>query len=555
MNSAKKRAVLIFATTFVGLGLALYFAGCSSNPGPYQRAELRDQSKLRDFMSGIRPASGNPHSHYLLGRYYQDSGQHKEAAEEYIKVLSIDPRHVEAYNALGICYDLLGKFPEAAEAYRAALRLDPKLDCLHNNLGYSLFLQGDLDGAVVAFREAITLNGREARFHNNLGLAYGEKSEFDLAFAEFKLAGDESKAHYNLAQLYFRKGLYKQAKEHYAKALALNPSSALARTALEATGALASIFQPMKKADVDALAGSEVIERTHIRPAEAGNPVGSEPREANQETSTASSRKAAETEFAPAALKKQSLSLAWSESRREPGESREVFAGGAEGRKEEGKHAGAAPSPRDESGMWYEVRVASFSSYKLALSELGDLQKSGFSANLTNWTDRKGKKWHTISVGPWATREEALGCKSRLERGGRYKSVIQPNVVHENEGTLSAQNKNCGEKTLNRQLEAGIEISNGNGVNGMAARVRTLLIQKGLKVVRLTNADDFKHSRTSIFYQRGFYYEAGRVAEHFPGAEKMEEVQKFDRPRVKIKVVIGKELVSHGALFGGGQRS
>ena len=383
------------------------------------------------------------------------------------------------------------------------------------------------------------------------------------------MAGDESNAHFNLAQIYFRKGLYKQAKEHYAKALALNPSSTLARTGVEAAGALASVFQPVQpKATADALVAPEVTAKIQIPLSEAGNPVRSEPRESNPETVSVDLLKTAEADFPPA-IRNQPAPAPALRKIRERGELKEVSAAGFEKGTEVKKTADAtlsaplpysvpppqAPASREENGRSFHVRVASFSSYKIALRELGDVQRSGVPANLTSWTDRKGKQWHTLTAGPWTTREEALGCKTWLEQGGRFKAVVQQEPLKGTRKTLSARNGNGTPKTFAQEREPGVEISNGNGVNGMAARVRTYLKQKGLNVVRLTNADNFAHSKTSIFYQKGFNSAASEVAENLPGVERMEEVKELDRPSVNIRVVIGKELLSHSKLFKGGPRS
>ena len=89
------------------------------------------------------------------------------------------------------------------------------------------------------------MNDSNRQTHNNLGLAYAETDQFDLALMEFKKAGDDSKAHYNMAQVCLKKGLYSEAKGHYAKALDFNPSVTVVRTGLEAAHVLARIFLPI----------------------------------------------------------------------------------------------------------------------------------------------------------------------------------------------------------------------------------------------------------------------------------------------------------------------
>jgi tetratricopeptide (TPR) repeat protein len=201
-----------------------------------------DPEDMKSFFSNVRSHQGNPDSHYLLGCYYQERGKYREALEEFKKVLLIDPHYVRAYNGMGVSYDLLGDFPRATESYEMALNLNPGLDYVQNNLGYSYFLQGDLDEAEAILKKAIALNEQNRQFHNNLGLIYAEKGQFDLAMVEFQRGGDEAWAHYNIAQFYFRKGMYGEAKNHYTVALGLNPSFTLSRTGLEAANALARVL-------------------------------------------------------------------------------------------------------------------------------------------------------------------------------------------------------------------------------------------------------------------------------------------------------------------------
>jgi len=98
-----------------------------------------------------------------------------------------------------------------------------------------------------------------------------------------------------------------------------------------------------------------------------------------------------------------------------------------------------------------------------------------------------------------------------------------------------------------------IEVSNGNGVNGMARRVSQHLKDKGLPVSRITNADHFNHRRTMIYYRDGYQEAAVQVADQIPGLQKMEEQKKFDRHQINIKVVIGKDIFSDKALRGKGR--
>lgn len=343
---------------------------------------------VAQFVSNMRQPQGNPDSHYLLACYYQQGGGHKEAIEEFKKVLLIDPDYVNAYNGMGISYDLLGDFSMANESYEKALELNPNLDYLHNNLGYSFLLQGNLDAALNAFQKAVALNNQNRQAHNNLGLAYARKEQFDQAMVEFKLAGDEAHAYYNIAQLYYEKGLYNEAINHYASALSLNPSLTNARNGLEAARALAMISQPATE--------------------------------------------------------------------------------------------------------------------KVELKEL-------------------------------ATQDQSANRKSDIK------------------GFENLKDKDNKQQDFTRDID--IEISNGNGVNQMAKRLSNHLREKGFKIGRLTNADNFNHAKTEIYYKRGYYEFAYDVAQQIPGIQYLKIIKKLDRRNIQLKVLMGYDLIKHNKLFEDGQRS
>jgi tetratricopeptide (TPR) repeat protein len=415
MNLKNKKAMmLLISFSLLGAFLILYVSGCSTKVGSIRWGKFgggNEDPNLSRFFSSIRRAPGNPESHYLLGTYYQERGQHREAIREFKKVIAIEPTNVKAYNAIGVSYDLLGFSAQAIVAYEAGLSIKPTAAYLHNNVGYSYLLQGDMDKAIIAFEKAIALNGQDRRFHNNLGLAYGEKGQYDLALKEFKLGGDEARAHFNIAQIYYKKGLFSEARSHYAAALTMNPSFTIVRTGLEAARALASIFQ-------------------------------------------ADNKKVKMQDF-----------------------------------------AAAKPSPSKESLQEESENAAP------SRPEAADVA------------------------------EETLDAPAPVTQTGTESEETQVSIK---------------EKKI--PLDAAVEISNGNGVNGMAARVGNYLKEKGLKVVRLTNADNFKHGGTRVLFQKGYHEMADHVAGELPVIQNMEE-KKLDRPSIKVKVLIGKDLIPHREIF------
>jgi len=395
MNDKSKIKMMIYLS-LACIFFLIFIIGCST----MKNGLAFKGSKIAQFFSKARPCRGNPDSHYLLACYYQERGRHKEAIEEFKKVLLIDPNYVKALNGLGVSYDFLRDFPKAIKSYEKALQVNLNLDYVQNNLGYSYLIQGNLDEAINAFRRAIALNDQDKRFHNNLGLAYAEKGEFDLALAEFKMGGEEAKAHYNIAQLYSKKGLYNEAETHYIKALNLNLSFTVIQTGLEAARTLARIFVPITiRPEIKV---SKIPDQLIIEKSEAENPIN-------------------ETE---------------------------------------------------SKDFW-------------ALDQLA-IQGVNITSGQTMVTEQ-----------------------------------------------------------INPLKDVGIEISNGNGVNRMARRVGYRLKEKGLHVIRLTNANHFNYAETKIFYQKEYQEAAEYVAGYLPTFQGMEEIKKFDRPTIKIKVLLGKDLISY----------
>ena len=436
----------------IGLGLLTGFVlfsilSCSTVGGLFHWTGLISpkDAKMNRLFSDMRVHPGNPDSHYLLACYLQERGRHKEALEAFGKVLLFDPYYVKAYNGMGVSYDLLGEYQKAVESYKTALLLNGDLGYVQNNLGYSYLLQGNIDEAIGHIEKAVALNGAESRFHNNLGLAYGEKGQFDLALKEFKKAGDEATAHYNMAQVYLRKGLFEGAGNHYAMALNINPSLTAVRTSLDAATLLARILLPvdLKKEKEELIVPGQPV-------------VASETETINNE--------------------------------------------GAQ-------------------------RVATVPT----IEEVATI---------------------TPSAAP-EIETMKMPESAKVVRTAREADALK---ISKAESTLSTpvNNKNPDRPKKERVSllrDTGIEISNGNGVSRMAKQVGDFLKKRGLKVTRLTNADHFKHAETTILFENGYREAAEHVAGQLPSFKEIEEIRGTGKANVKIKVLIGKDLVPQNRYF------
>ncbi len=638
----KAKLLKIIGFALLGISFLVLIISCSSMQSilgwPSYDSKEAEISRL---LSNVRPHHGNPDAHYLLACYYQERGKHKEAFEEFKKVLSIDPNYAKAYNGMGVSYDLLGDFSKATEYYNYALKLNPTADYVYNNLGYSYLLQGNVDEAIIALKKASDLNNKDKTFHNNLGLAYGEKGQYDFALAEFKLASDEPKAHFNMAQIYFKKGLMDEAKNHYAIALKLNPSQTVAHTALKATDALVKIFEPTSGkvepkqlvvpdppkviADVENLKAPEQL-TTVEKGAVKGEPLTVSDQQTLLKEVSLSYDISKEDKKPTIAVEKTKNVAETKEMRNEaavnvkPMEAPPVThanfstpekanlpnpqpqdAGLPKVRPEppiatlpSTVPSGAGPGAVEPVKKPKEIVDVSLEDKKdfitysiVADGTIGDYDvfKLGFPSRLVLdiwdmgdhyprtgiWLDNLFIKVVRIGHYPDKMRFVFDSLNPRLppyqvdrmddKLMVSFGNIPQPDEPKVHARATSSPEKDAPSASTKTPVEASrngklaIEISNGNGVNKMARMVGDYLERKGFKVTRLTNADYFNYAETKIFYQKEYRNAADQVGEQLPVFRSKEETEKFGRPNIKMKILIGKDLVPHKKSFENGNKS
>jgi len=182
----------------------------------------------------------NPNSwlaHNNLGTIYGGQGRLKEAVQEYLAVLKIQPDQAETHHSLGTAYYSQGRLEEAIGEYLTVIKLAPGNITAHYNLGTVYSLQGRLEEAVQQFLIVLKLQPNHINAHNNLGNAYYRQGHLDEAIQEFLIAlqlqPDNINAHYNLGNVYKLKGLKNEARQQFEIILKLVPNLAQVRKDLE----------------------------------------------------------------------------------------------------------------------------------------------------------------------------------------------------------------------------------------------------------------------------------------------------------------------------------
>ena len=211
-------------------GALIGLAGCQQVPSrPGAPSPLGWGNEPKGGRTTITPAQ-EADVQISMGRAAEQQGDLDQAMAAYRAALDRDRRRADAYARLAILHDKQGKFHESADLYRKALALRPGDADIFCDMGYSFYLQRRWAEAEMNLRQSIAINPEHRRAHNNLALLLVRDSRLGDALAEFGKAGsDPVQAHMNLAFALTIDQRWESARVEYQRALALDPSSQLAK--------------------------------------------------------------------------------------------------------------------------------------------------------------------------------------------------------------------------------------------------------------------------------------------------------------------------------------
>jgi predicted O-linked N-acetylglucosamine transferase (SPINDLY family) len=191
----------------------------------------------------------------------QNTGHLADAEAVYRQIISVDPKHINAMQMLGVllaqtgrpdaglelvrqasrlnpaaasCHTNIGmilagqgQLPPAVESFKRALQLRPNSSEMHNNLANALTALGRFDEAIASYVSALALNPNFPQAHNNLGTALCARDRTDEGIASFRkaiqLKPDYVEGHYNLAKALYERRDLEAAITSVEKSLSLRP--------------------------------------------------------------------------------------------------------------------------------------------------------------------------------------------------------------------------------------------------------------------------------------------------------------------------------------------
>jgi len=165
-------------------------------------------------------------------RNFEKGGQWDKARKVYEELRKKHPENATIAHRLGIVADSERRHGEAEQLFLFALERQPNDAQLINDLGYCYYLQGKLTQAEPYLRQAVAMQPANSRFRNNLGLTLGHMGLVKEALVEFRAAGNEADAMFNMAFIYASQDRVDDSKACFRYALAIDPTHQRAREAL-----------------------------------------------------------------------------------------------------------------------------------------------------------------------------------------------------------------------------------------------------------------------------------------------------------------------------------
>ena len=141
-------------------------------------------------------------------RYYNDSN-YGDAIRDLKVVITLEPRHYEAWHYLGGSHHHREEYPEAIEAYSRALEINPRAEYSFLNRGMAKHRQGDIPEAIRDYSQSLEIRREFFKSLYYRGLAHIETGNYESAINDLNLAIMLNPSHY---ASWYLKGLARYKK-------------------------------------------------------------------------------------------------------------------------------------------------------------------------------------------------------------------------------------------------------------------------------------------------------------------------------------------------------
>lgn len=413
---------------------------------------------------------------YERGRGHFRAGKYGLALEAFEAELVQRPQSVMALNGIAAVYDKLGRYDLAVSYYYRALQIDPDSARTLSNLGYSFLLQERADAARGVLELAASLDPENSIIARNLDLAIEAMHAAPTAEAVAQQVGQSPE----------RASVAEQQIDARPMAQAL-PVAAPGQHAREDE----PVHRTVRKAQPVA-APSAVVSTGAAKLGKAATvPAPSQPSSVHR----------------PLPAKSPSAVLA---------------------------DVAVAPS----NGARSRAETVSHDTVHVPAGSY--LQMAAVSAPVVEVVQPTVPET-AAPVGPAV---QAASVAAARPSGVSKAQALSLEAVVVVEQTTPVAEHRVSKRTGHRQLafktDGGtVEVSNGNGYEGMARLLSSYYAGLGQQIAHITNDSSFDHGRTVIYYQAGKRTMAESLRARLPIAAILHEA---DSMRTDVRVVLGRDI-------------
>lgn len=154
----------------------------------------------------------------------------KEALEQALIALQINPQSAEAHYNAGTAYHALNDIESAKKHFDAALNLRSTLNSTRYECGMMLAMAGRMDEALPYFQTFVRLRPDDPSGHGTLGNVYASLNRRDEAVAEYQIAlkldPSDAQTENNLATALLEMGRLPESLQHYLRSISLRADDA-----------------------------------------------------------------------------------------------------------------------------------------------------------------------------------------------------------------------------------------------------------------------------------------------------------------------------------------
>lgn len=212
-----------FSKQMTKLGIAsllVFSAGCMSVPTiSVPQAPVEEGVRLAKIDQSTKAEACR-----LTGIELAANEKDEHAIAQLEQARKLDPRIQGVAHHLAVLYDRQGRMDAAQREYELAIRENSDEANIYNDYGYFLYAKGAYEQALEQLNQALKCDSRHSKAHTNLAMVYYSLGQGEKAFQHFEQAVGPAAAHHNIGLLELRNGNQHQAQAHLQKAALADPS-------------------------------------------------------------------------------------------------------------------------------------------------------------------------------------------------------------------------------------------------------------------------------------------------------------------------------------------